>query len=1016
MANVSRWSIRNPVATTLCFVMLTLLGLLCFKTLKVRDMPDLNLPMVVLTIPYPGASPAALESEVVNRVEDQLSAIPGLKHSYTTITDSVVTITMEFPLEKNIQEALEDVRSTVAGLRSLLPTDVREPIITRLDITSQVIMAYAVSSSQRSDIELSELVEDVIRPRLSLIPEVNRLGLVGGVSRELRVDLDPVAMSAQGISATQVSRQLKQSYANDVAGQAILGGREQQIRVIAKVRSPEDIGQLEVPLANGRRVRLNDLASVREGVAERTQAALLNGQPIVGFELSQGKGTDQIRFAEQVQASLAAIQADYPDLRFTKTLDFVEIARDEYHGSLQLLLEGAVLTVIIVWLFLKDLRATLISALALPLSIIPTFIGMKYLGFSINIVSLLAISLVIGVLVDDTIVEVENIARHLHKGMTPLQAVMQATDEIGLAVIATTFTLVAVFLPTAFMSGIGGMFFRQFGLTTVVAVLASLLVARMLIPMLTAYLLKPVQREPEEAAWVRHYMVMCRWCLANRKKTLASALLFFVGSLGLAALLPSSFIPADNNTHTQVTLQMPPGARLNEMLSIVRQAETRLLDIRYIEQIYTTVGAGSAGSDPLAGQSAADQATLTLRLAERGQRPDKSQVQALIMARLGGLAGARVSVGLGASNDKYKVYLVGHDKQALKDASNRFEQDLRRIEGLNGVQAQNNLQRAEVSVSVDFQRAADLGVTAADIAQTLRVATVGDYEQNLARYDLPKRQMPVLVKFNDQVRTDLDSLENLLVPGSRGAVRLGEVARLGLDSGPTVISRLDGLYSSGFTLLIGNLNMGEVQQRLQAMPSLQNLPAGVEMRELGDAEANRELVEGFLMSMLAGGLLIYSVLVLLFKDFLQPFTILIALPLAVGGSLVAMLLTGQSFSLSTLIGFIMLMGIVTKNSILLVDYALVAYRQQCVGRTEAVLDACHKRARPIIMTSLAMGFGMLPIALALGHADMTFRSPMAITIIGGLTTSTLLSLLIVPTVFTYVDDFEQWLKKRVNRH
>lgn len=1016
MFNVSLWSIRNPLPTTLLFILLTIVGLICFNLLKIRDFPDLNLPTVVVTILYPGASPSTLESEVVNKVESQLSSVSGLKHSYTTLVDGVATIMLEFQLEQNTAEALENVRSVMAGLRSQLPADIREPIISKLDISDHPVLAYAISSLQHNDLELSELVEDVIRPRLALLPEIGRISLVGGVSRELRIDLQPLAVQALGISVAELSRQLNQVYAEHVAGQAVLGNREQQIRVIARVSSPAEIARLEIPLSDGRKVRLNEIAKIYDSVAERTSAAFLNGQPIIGFELSQSKGTDQIRFADKVEQALASIQHDYPNLHFSKTLDFVEIASEEYHSSLRLLMEGALLTIIVVWVFLRDHRSIMIAALSLLLSIIPTFIGMYYLGFSINIVSLLAISLVIGVLVDDVIVEIENISRHLSMGKTPYQAAVDATNEIGLAVIATSCTIIAVFLPTVFMGGIGGLLFREFGLTAVIAVSASLLVARMLTPMLAAYLLKrPRQTQISQSAnkssaLLTYYMRLTRWCLDNRGKTLLVALLFFILSLLLSSLLSSNFIPADDNNHTQVTVDMPPGTRLNQEVAIVREVEARLADIKYIDQLYSTINAGSAGAD-LFSSSRGNHAVLTVRLSERNHRPEKSYIQDLIVRRLADLPGVRTSVGLGSSNDKYKVFLVSHDQQALQQASARIEQELRQIAGVAGIQSENNLQRSELAVEVDFQRAADLGVTAADIAQTLRIATQGDHEELLAKFNLPRRQIPIRVRYNDQLRTDVQALENLLIPGNNGPVRLAEIARLYRDSGPAIISRLDGLNSSGFTLFIGSMNQSEVQQHLYKLPAITSLPASVEIRELGDAEESKELFAGFFMAMLVGGLLIYFVLVLLFTDFLQPLTILTALPLATGGSFIAMLITGHSFSLSTLIGFIMLMGIVTKNSILLVDYAIICQRQG-VPAKEAILDACHKRARPIIMTSLAMGFGMLPIALALGNADMSFRTPMAITIIGGLITSTLLSLFIVPAFFTYVDDIARWLKRR----
>jgi len=1022
MLNISRWSIRNPVATTLLFILLTTLGLLCFKALNVRNMPDIDLPMVTVSIVYPGASPTTLESEVVNKVEGVLTTVAGVKHTSATIVDGVVAFVMEFPLGKNVQEALEDTRSAIAGVRAQLPPEVREPIIAQHDISKQTLLAYAVHSNVRDDIALSQWLEDVVRPRLALVSQVSRVSLTGLVRRELRVDLQPEAIAALGISATEVSRQLKRAYSNNVAGMALLGQREQQIRVLARVDDPLDIGQLRIPLNDGRTVRLHDIADIYDGAADRTSAAFLNGQPMMGFELAQAKKGDQLQFRARVEKTLAQLQQEYPDIEFSKTLDFVEVAQGSYEGSQKLLAEGIFLTITVVWFFLRNGRATLISAFSLPMSIIPAFIGMLALGFTINVISVLAIILVIGVLVDDTIVEIENITRHMDMGKTPLQAALDATDEIGLAVVATTFTIVAVFFPTAFMGGIGGLFFRQFGLTVVFAVLASLVVARMLTPMLAAYCLKAHPHKAKtaksaEPRWLAVYMRLSHWCVQHRFITLLCTLGFFLASLALLPLLPKGFIPADNNTYTQVTLEMPPGTRFTEQVAVVRQAQHKLSDIAEIEQIYATLGSSSSGEGFIGvGHGTGTRASLTLKLAPRKQRRSKVAIQSSIVEKLADLPGVRVNVGLGVSNDKYQMHLVSDDKAALQQAASALEPQIRGIAGIHGVQAGSHVQRTEVAVEMDFARAADLGITASDVAHTLRLATVGDYEEYLPKFDEEKRQIPIRIKLNDRLRSDLTALENLLIPSSHaGPVRLKEVARLSLASGPVSLRRLDGQHSAGFTVSIGNINMGDLTQQVAQLPAIQHLPPGVQFKETGDSEARAELFTSFASAMLIGALLIYAVLVLLFRDFLQPVTLLVSLPLATGGSFVAMLLTGKSFSLPTMIGFIMLMGIVTKNSILLVDYAIMAQKDQGMERLDAVLDACHKRARPIVMTSLAMGFGMLPIALGLGNSDMSFSSPMGVTLVGGLVTSTLLSLIVVPVMFICADDVRQWLKRRMGK-
>jgi multidrug efflux pump subunit AcrB len=719
-----------------------------------------------------------------------------------------------------------------------------------------------------------------------------------------------------------------------------------------------------------------------------------------------------------VQRALTELKAQHPDLELTQAFDFVTPVQEEYEGSLKLLYEGAILAVIVVWLFLRDWRATLVSAVALPMSVIPAFIGMHLLGFSINVVTLLALSLVIGILVDDAIVEVENIVRHLRMGKTPYEAAMEAADEIGLAVIATTFTLIAVFLPTAFMSGVAGKFFKQFGWTAALAVFASLVVARVLTPMMAAYLLRPIVAQERDPRWLQIYMRCVNWSMRHRVKTMVLGTLFFFGSVALIPLLPTGFIPPDDNSQTQVYLELPPGSTLQQTTGLAEQARAAVMRVKHVKSIYTTIGGGSAGGDPMANTGAAEtrKATLTVLLDPREDRPRKQGIENEIRRALEPLPGVRTKVGLGGSGEKYVLVLTGEDPQALMTASLAVEKDLRTIPGLGQIASTASLIRPEIAVRPDFARAADLGVTSAAIGETLRIATAGDYDVALPKLNLSQRQIPIVVKLRDDARRDLSLLERLAVPTSTGrTVMLGQVATLELTGGPAVIDRYDRSRNINFEIELSGQPLGDVAEAVQQLPSVRNLPPGVKVVEIGDAEVMGELFASFGLAMLTGVLCIYIVLVLLFKDFLHPVTILSALPLSLGGAFVALLLAQKSFSMPSLIGLIMLMGIATKNSILLVEYAIVARRDHGMGRFEALLDACHKRARPIIMTTIAMGAGMLPIAIGLGAADPSFRSPMAIAVIGGLFTSTVLSLLVVPVVFEYVDDVEHWTRRKAGQ-
>ena len=1010
MMNISAWSIRNPIASVMLFVLLTVAGFIAYGSMKVQNFPDLDLPTITVTASLPGAAPAQLETDVARKLENAIAPLQGLKHITTKVQDGVVTLTNEFRLEKPVQEALDEVRSAVQGARADLPSDLRDPVVQKLNLAGTPVLAYTIRSSRLDDEALSWKVDNEITRKLLSLRGVGAVNRVGGVTREVRVALDPARMQALGITAAEVSRQLRQVQQESSGGRMQLGEGEQPVRTLATVQTAAEVGRIELATSRGARVRLDQLASVSDTLAEPRAFASLDGRPVVGFEVVRSRGESEVAVGALVRQALADYRAANPDLEITEAFDFVTPVAEEYDGSLKLLYEGAILAVIVVWLFLRDWRATFVSAVALPLSVIPAFIGMAWLGFSINVVTLLALSLVIGILVDDAIVEVENIVRHLRMGKTPYQAAMEAADEIGLAVIATTFTLIAVFLPTAFMSGIAGRFFKQFGWTASLAVFASLVVARALTPMMAAYLLKPVVHAEREPGWLSRYMVWVGWATRHRLVTMVAATLFFVGSLMLIPLLPTGFIPPDDNSQTQVHLELPPGSTLAQTRAAAEQARERLTRLDHVRTVYTTIGGGSAGSDPFAAGGAPEvrRATLTLQLSPRGERPRKQPIEQSIRQALQELPGVRTKVGLGGSGEKYVLVLTGDDPHALLEAARAVERDLRTIDGLGSIASSASLVRPEVTVRPDFARAADLGVTSAAMADTLRVATLGDYDAQLPKLNLAQRQVPIVVRLDDASRRDPAQLERLMVPGSRGPVMLGQVAQVGMGGGPAVIDRYDRQRNINFEIELSGMPLGEVTQAVQKLPALQSLPPGVRVVEVGDAEVMGELFASFGLAMLVGVLCIYIVLVLLFGSFLHPVTILAALPLSLGGAFVGLLLADKSFSMPSLIGLIMLMGIATKNSILLVEYAIVARRDQGMNRWHALMDACHKRARPIVMTTIAMGAGMLPIAVGWGAADASFRSPMAIAVIGGLLTSTVLSLLVIPVVFTYLDDLAQW--------
>jgi len=1012
--NFSAFSIRNPIPAILLFILLSIAGVLAFKAIGVQDFPDIELPMVTVEAQLPGAAPATLETEVARKLENSIATLQGIKNLYTKILEGVVVITVEFVLEKDPMEAVNDVRDAVARVRAELPADVRDPTVVRSTTAGKPLMTYAVTSKQIDEEALSWFVDNTVAKQLLTVNGVGRVKRMGGLTREVRVELDAARMAALNVTAAEVSRRLRQIQQEAPGGRGDVGGAEQAVRTIATASTADDLGKLDLSLQDGRRVRLNQIATIVDTTAERRSMALVNGQTVVAFEIMRSKGANEVTLAQEVRQVIKNLRLARTDIQITEQIDNVEKTEENFEGSMHLLYEGAILAVIVVWYFLRDWRATIVSAAALPLSILPAFLGIYLFGFTLNMVTLTSLALVVGILVDDAIVEVENIARHLRMGKTPFQAALEAADEIGLAVVATTFALVAVFLPTAFMAGIPGKFFKQFGWTAVLAILASLLVARLLTPMMAAYLMKAVPESAQEPpdGWVmRSYLKSVNWCLSHRLVTLVLATLFFAASIALVPLLPKGFVPPADRSQTQVNIERAPGSTLHETYLAAERARLKLEAIPEVLKVFSSVGAGVSG-DAFARGSAAEvrKASLTVTLVHRSDRKKNQQeVEADIRALLAREPGVRITVGPQDVGVKMQIVLQSEDPFALATAAHVVEGELRSLKGVGNVLSSASLVRPELIVRPDFARAADLGVTAQSIAETLRVATSGDYDINLPKLTLSERQIPIRVKLPDAARNDIDALARLTVPGRYGPVMLGNVATLTMDSGPAQIDRLNRSRNVVLDVELGSRQLGEVYAEAIALPSLRNLPAGVRQTELGDAKEMQALFASFGLAMAIGLLCIYMILVLLFHDFLQPITILGALPLSIGGAFVALLLTGKSFSMPSLIGLIMLMGIVTKNSILLVEYAIVA-RRGGVSRTDALLDACHKRARPIVMTTIAMIAGMFPIAIGWG-SDPSFRSPMAIAVMGGLLTSTVLSLLVIPAMFTYVDDLAVWLQR-----
>jgi HAE1 family hydrophobic/amphiphilic exporter-1 len=1015
--NLSAWAIRQPIPAIVIFILLTFAGIVGFNKLGVNQFPDVDIPVVTVKIADPGAAPSELETQVARIVENSVATVGDVTHIQSVIVDGMSSTIVEFAFGKDIDRAVNDVRDAVTRVRGELPGSIEEPVITRTTTTGGPMLTYTAKSPERSAAELSWFVDNEVSKRLLAIPGVGQVKRVGGVDREIRFALDPERLNAYGITAADVSRQLRAINVDVPGGKATLGQAEQSIRTLGSAQSVEALRASPITLRDGRSLHLSDLGTVQDSFADPTQAAFVNGEPVVAFQVMRAVGSSSLDVARKVEHAVAAIGTEHPGVQLALFTSTVENTRESYNASIEALVLGALLAVVVVYWFLRDWRATLISAIAMPLSVVPTFIVMSWLGFTLNLITLLGLSLVVGILVDDAIVEVENIVRHMRMGKSAWQAALDAADEIGLAVVATTLAIVAVFVPVSFMSGVPGQFFRQFGISVAVAVLFSLLVARLITPMMSAYLLKPgAGHHDDNSPVMAGYLKLVRWGLAHRKLALLSGVLLFIGSMALAPLLPKGFIPATDRSQAVVNFELPPGTPLEQTTAVAEQARRLIEKHQEVTGTLTVIGNGAA-VDSLGSSTQGEvrAGTLTVKLVPEGERQfSQREFEHMIGEELRAIPGLRFRFGGGEAGEMLEVILVSDSPTALDQAAEAVERDMRGIPGVGNPAAASGLRRPEIAIKPDLARAADLGVTVSDIATTVRVATIGDTSAQLPKFNLEERSLPIRTQLATAATGNIDELKLLRVPTAGGhSVTLDTVAQLEIGSGAAQITRFDRRRSVSIKADVGGAPLGEVNEAVDQLPSMKQLPAGVKRVYYGDSERMNELFSEFGIAIVAGILLVYCVLVLLFHDFAQPMTIMAALPLSVGGALGLLLVAGEAMSLPATIGILMLMGIVTKNSILLVEYALVAVHEGA-SRRDALIDACSKRARPIIMTTVAMGAGMLPIALKIG-ADADFRAPMAIAVIGGLVTSTVLSLFYVPVVFTYVDDLKRWVKRVVGR-
>jgi len=1129
---ISSWSIRNPIPTLVFFVVMTIAGFLGFGQMRINNWPDIDFPIVVVTVVRSGAAPTELQNQVTRIVEDSVSGLGGVRHIQSIVNEGASTTVITFQLETDLEKATNDVRNAVAGVRANLPSDVLDPIVSRVEnAQGQPLLSYTIRAANMTPEDLSWYVDNDVAKKVLGVKGVSQLTRDGGVEREIRIELDPAKLAAQGVTAGDISQQLRNFNVNMPGGRFNAGTSEQTIRTVGGASSVQQLSDTRITLSNGGSVRLGDIATVSDTWSEPRTRARYNGNEVVGFNIQRTRATSEVKVAEGVRAAVEALKASNPNVQIEEVSSSVKEVQRSYDTSMEALLIGALLAVFVVWLFLRDWRATLVSAVAMPMSLLPTFYVMHLLNQSFNVVTLLALSLTVGILVDDAIVEIENIVRHMREGKKPYQAAIEAADEIGLAVVATTATLIAVFAPTGFMPGIVGQFFKSFAIASCVSVFFSLVVARTLTPLMGAYLLRAnPKHDHDKPFWMDGYQAMLKWCLEGHLKwrwyifmhgALISVMLliqyltkgavpmgiaaagvfgvtlllffvlykpymkarwaalefgllfslgimamgsgfifphpgpdgdiikpelpsqiiggvialvglacvigtiiltvrlktsllrarwapflggimFFAGSIALLSTIPSDNIPADDQSMSVMSLTLTPGTPLQETDNVVKRIVADLATHKEVRSTYAVMNM--------------ENATITVNLVPKKERKlSQTQFEQAFSKTLGKYPGIHSSFGQDGGGGTGVAYILASDnEQLLASTSQQLLREMAALKELTNVHSEDNLVQPEVVITPKPDQAALMGVSTSTISSAARVATMGDIDQILAKYNDGDRQIPIRVLLKADARYDINNLNTLMVPTKYGtSVPLSAVADITFGAGPIKINRIDRTRSATVNADLNGVPNGTADKAVMATPTMVKLKKGeipgVRVVPNPNTEDFLEMVPNFIAAILTGIALMYVVLVLLFGSFSHPFTILLALPLCFGGAFIGLILAQMSMSMPTYIGLIMLVGIAAKNSILLVEYAMVAIKGG-MGRTEALFEAAKKRARPIVMTTVAMGAGMIPVAVG----NDAFRQPMAVTVIGGLITSTLLSLVFVPATYTIIDEISHFFGKMIS--
>ena len=1012
---ISTWGIKNPIPVALLFMAAVLAGMLAYFSLPIKQFPNVTFPGVAVTVTQSGAAPGEIETQITRPIEDSMAGIPNMRSVQSVVAQGVSTTVVEFELGEDLQKVTDEVRQKVDQTRAVLPREIDPPNVSRIEIASSPVVTYAVASPGMSPAQLSWFIDDTVSRALQAQDGVAQIARVGGVDREINVIIDPDRMAARGLTASALNAALSSFDIDASGGRLSIGSREQTVRVLGAATTVEALRNLTIATTTGQFVKLSEVADVGDGESEQRGFARLDNKPVIGFQVLKTQNASDVQVEDRVIAALATLQKQHPEVKFTKLISSVDETRASFSATLHTMIEGMLLASIVVFLFLRDWRSTMITAIAMPVSLIPTFLVMALLHFSLNVVTLLALTLVIGILVDDAIVEIENIQKRVLAGARPYRAAMEGADQIGLAVVATTAAVVVVFTPVSFMGSIPGQFFREFGITVSVSVLFSLLVARLLTPLLAAYFLKPTATPHPRPPMNSLYQSTLDWALSHRIVTALTGGAIFIASLALTALLPTGVQPPGNPNFIYVSVQGPPGATLPDMDRITHEVTDLLKAQTETDMVFVQIG--STAGEGFGGGSSGDLTSGTAIWVLKDKRDlTVTQIQDRVRDSLKSIPDARVNFqggGFGAAD--VQVILASQNGRALAEAGDELERQMRGLKTIADPRPAHPPTGPEIAIRPRADEAARLGVTSAAIASAARIATVGDIDANVSKLNDGERRIPIRIRLPKSDRSNISLIRDLQLPtASGGLTPLSSVADVDFQSGPAKIYRYNRERFIAIDADLANgAQLGQGVKEVNKLPIMSHLPAGVEQETLGQTQQFQELFGQMGLAFLTGVAMIYAVLVLLFRSFFKPLTILSALPLAIGGAFLGLLFMHESVSIPSLIGLLMLLGVAAKNSILLVEYAIEQERAG-VPQREAIMEACRQRARPIIMTTVAMAAGMLPTAMGIGKGS-EFRQPMAVAVIGGLMTSTILSLIMVPVVYEMVDDLENWLAPRLAR-